>query len=156
MAAAPGSGRPRQADLRRAISAAYYAVFHAVMSAAADQIVGVGADRNTPNLYTLVYRSADHGSLRALCQDITKSILAAKYVPFAPPGGFNSNLKSFAAELVELQEKRHSCDYDPLFRVTKSGATLAISAGRAALNHFDNVPADEKVVFLSLLLFKAR
>ena len=134
----------------------YYAVFHAVMNAAADQIVGVGADRSAPNLYTLVYRSVDHASLRGLCQDITRSTLAPKYAPFAPAGGFNSNLKSFAAEVAELQEKRHSCDYDPLFRVTKSGATLAISAARAALNQFDHVPTDEKVVFLSLLLFKAR
>ena len=36
---APGSGPPRQADLRRAISTAYYAVFHAIATDAADQFV---------------------------------------------------------------------------------------------------------------------
>ena len=124
------------------------------MSAAADQLVG--ADRRARNLYTLVYRSADHGSLRALCQDITKSTLAPKYGAFAPTGGFNSDLRLFATSVVGLQEKRHSCDYDPLFRVTKSDTILEISAARAALNLFQQVPTEEKVIFLSLLLFKAR
>jgi len=124
------------------------------MSAAADQIVG--ANRRANNLYTLVYRSADHASLRTLCKDIRKSTLAPQYVPFAPSGGFDSDLKLFANEVVGLQEKRHACDYDPLFRVTRSDAILKISAARAALNYFQQVPADEKAIFLSLLLFKPR
>ncbi len=37
------SRRPRQVDLRRAISNAYYAVFHATVRAAADHIVGRSA-----------------------------------------------------------------------------------------------------------------
>jgi uncharacterized protein (UPF0332 family) len=34
------AGRPRQVDIRRAISSAYYAIFHAIITAAADQFVG--------------------------------------------------------------------------------------------------------------------
>ena len=36
LAAAPAKGQPRDADLRRAISTAYYAIFHAILTAAAD------------------------------------------------------------------------------------------------------------------------
>src|SRR2546428_459657 len=34
-------GPPRRVDIRRAISAAYYATFHATITAAADQFIGV-------------------------------------------------------------------------------------------------------------------
>ena len=34
---APPAGAPRQVDLRRAISNAYYGVFHAILAAAADE-----------------------------------------------------------------------------------------------------------------------
>ena len=35
-----GRGAPRQADLRRAISTAYYSVFHAIVTNATDDLVG--------------------------------------------------------------------------------------------------------------------
>src|SRR4051812_23844282 len=122
------------------------------MSAVADQIVGAG--RRTRSLYVLVYRSIDHVTLRMLCQEITKSTLAPKYRVVAPSGRFHSSLTLFAERVIDLLEKRHACDYDPLLRVSKSSATLAISAARAALYHFQEVPADHKVAFLYLLVFK--
>jgi len=41
LVAPPEAGPPRQVDVRRAISAAYYGVFHATAAAAPDQFVGV-------------------------------------------------------------------------------------------------------------------
>jgi hypothetical protein len=52
------SGVPRQADLRRAISTAYYGLFHAVCAAAADEFVGTG--QRTSGRYSLVYRRVEH------------------------------------------------------------------------------------------------
>lgn len=60
--APPGGGAPRQVDLRRAISNAYYSLFHAVLTDAADDFVG-STHRQSPR-YALVYRSVDHKSLR--------------------------------------------------------------------------------------------
>ncbi len=37
--------KPRQADLKRAISTAYYALFHAMAKDASDMLVGVGLNR---------------------------------------------------------------------------------------------------------------
>jgi hypothetical protein len=45
MLARAGSRRPRQADLKRAISAAYYALCHALAKDAADRLVGAGRER---------------------------------------------------------------------------------------------------------------
>src|SRR6516225_6669624 len=64
----PRAGRPRQVDVRRAISAAYYAIFHAIITAATDQFVGV--TNRDESRYGLVYRSVDHRWLRELCTEV--------------------------------------------------------------------------------------
>jgi uncharacterized protein (UPF0332 family) len=147
-------GRPRGADLRRAISASYYALFHFTTAAAADSVVPV-SKRSAPQ-YTRIYRGIDHRSLRELCKAISGTTLPAKYDAHAPPTGFGRNIYDFATAVVDLQEKRHLADYDPQFRVTKSDALLTISTARAALARFDSASASEKEAFLSLLLFPPR
>ena len=92
--APPGGGAPRQADLRRAISNAYYGVFHAIVTEAADDFVGK-TQRQTPR-YALLYRSIDHRSLRTLCEDVVKTTLPAKYSKYQPSGGFGPDLLALA------------------------------------------------------------
>ena len=149
-----GGGAARQVDLKRAISAAYYAIFHAVAAAAADDFVGK-SQRHTPQ-YALAYRSIDHKSVRTLCEDIIKTTLPGKYSKYLPTGGFGPDLVALATAVVDLQEKRLSADYDPLFRVRTSDATLAIGTGRAALIRFRNATRARRKAFLSLLLFSPR
>ena len=55
--------KPRQADLKRAISTAYYALFHAMAKDAADMLVGVGADR-PDKAWTQLYRALQHGDAK--------------------------------------------------------------------------------------------
>jgi hypothetical protein len=148
------AGRPRQVDIRRAISAAYYGVFHATITAAADQVVGV-VSRST-NRYALVYRSVDHSRLRALCEQARKGDLPPKLVPHAPAEGFGAEISAFAAAVLDLQQQRHSADYDPLIRVNTSNAVAAITLARAALRHFRSSGASEREAFLMLLLFEPR
>ncbi len=152
--APPGGGAPRQADLRRAISNAYYAVFHAVVAQAADDIVGI-THRASPR-YGLVYRSIDHKSLRKLCEDAKKTALPAKYSKYCPRGGFGPDLIALANAVVDLQEKRHLADYDTLFRVKMSDAVLAVATGRTALDRFRNANRTSRKAFLSLLVFPPR
>src|SRR4051794_18956303 len=102
------AGPPRQADLRRAISTAYYAVFHAALAAAADQFVGV--TKRSTSQYTLVYRSIDHRVLRDLCVAVTKQQVPQKLARHIPAIGFGSDIESFAANALELQRIRHAAD----------------------------------------------
>lgn len=148
------AGAPRQVDLRRAISAAYYAVFHKVLTAAADEIVGVG--RRSSALYELTYRSIDHGRLRKLCEDAQKMRLPPKIARYVTSGQFSSEMQTFAAGLVELHQHRHSADYDPTVRVTMSDAKLAIETARSGITRFNRASADERRAFLFLLLFEPR
>lgn len=149
-----GAGAPRQVDLRRAISSAYYGVFHAVVTQAADDFVG-STRRDTPR-YALVYRSVDHRSLREACEAITKKTLPAKYARYAPRNGFGPDLQAAATAVVELQEKRHLADYDPLYRVLQSDAFFAVLTGRIALDRFRNAPRRLRRSFLSLVVFSPR
>jgi uncharacterized protein (UPF0332 family) len=146
--------RPRQVDIRRAISAAYYALFHAVSVEAADNVMGFGNRKS--ELYGLVHRSVDHAPLRKLCEEIRRPDPTDKYRRFAPAGGFAPSIKHFAVNLVELQQKRHSADYDPLARFSRSEARLTIDAGRVALARFKEVSEDQRQIFASLLLFPPR
>jgi hypothetical protein len=136
------------------MSAAYYAIFHAVMTEAEDEFVG-RAQRQTPR-YALVYRSVNHRSLQTLCEDVKKSKLPAKYSTYEPKSGFGPNLIALATAVVDLQEKRHLADYDPLFRVRKSNALLAVATSRKALARFKKVNRARKKTFLSLLVFPPR
>jgi uncharacterized protein (UPF0332 family) len=148
------AGAPRQVDLRRAISGAYYGIFHATLIAAADHFVGMTKRSSTE--YALVYRSINHGSLRNLCSQVMKPNLPANLLPYGPRNAFGPDIRAFAAAVVELQEKRHSADYDPLIRVKSSDALLAVSVARSAAARFKRASARRRNAFLTFLLFPRR
>jgi hypothetical protein len=150
----PSAGPPRQVNIRRAISAAYYGLFHATLAAAADQFVG--ASKRSTSQYGLVYRAVDHRALRTLCEEVKKQNLTLRYQPHQPLTGFGANIIAFATTLVELQEKRHEADYNPMVRMRSLDAELAIKTARAALVRFKKASPTRRKAFLSLLLFPPR
>lgn len=151
MIAPVGVGAPRQADLKRAISTAYYAVFHAVLTEASDEFVGK-TQRQSPR-YALVYRSVGHGQLKSLCVDISKRTPPTKYRPYIPPGGFGPDVQAFATALADLQEKRHTADYDPLARFSRADALFAASTARNAVARLASAGGQKKKAFLTLVAF---
>jgi hypothetical protein len=52
--------RPRQTDLKRAVSTAYYAIFNFLAKECADLLVGTGQARNYA-CWRHVHRALDHG-----------------------------------------------------------------------------------------------
>lgn len=154
LVASTGAGTARQVDLRRAISNVYYALFHAVMAEATDDLVG-RTHRPTPR-YMLVYRSVDHRRLRKLCEDVAREPIPPRYSRFAPEGGFGPDLQFFAKALVELQASRHQADYDPLFRATRSNAARIVQRGRDALQRFRHASQGQRRAFLTLVIFPPR
>jgi len=150
----PPAGPPRQVDIRRAISSAYYAVFHATLTAAADEFIGVSmrADRR----YGLVYRSVDHRAFADLCTEASRQRPSPKFARYAPELGFGEDVQAFAATALELQERRHAADYDPTIRVRTADAKLAIGAAHTALSRFQRASDERRKSFLALLLFRPR
>ena len=154
LAAASPAGAPRQVDLRRAISAAYYGLFHSALAAVADEFIGI--TNRSSDRYALAYRGIEHRTLRQLCEEIRKQAPRAKYFQYVPTGGFGPGIADFASAVVELQEKRHDADYNPALRVSRDDARVAVGTARAALDGFLRADDAERKMFLTLLAFPPR
>lgn len=146
----PPAGPPRQVDLRRAISGAYYGLFHSALTAAADEFVG--ANQRATARYALVYRSIDHKTLRAVCAEAKRQPPSAKYAPYLPDKGFDAHIEAFSTAAADLQEKRLMADFDPQPRFRTSDAKLAIGTARSAVRRFGQASQEHRRMFLTLLL----
>lgn len=139
--AGQGRGRPPEADLRRGVSAAYYAVFHDLTDRAARHLIGSSPDSARYQLR----RSWSHPELVAaagLVVDRAKALAANAAVPLTAEmakGGPLVDLAAGDADLVtalrlfsELQEKRQQADYDHSARYEKVTLLSACTDARNA------------------------
>ena len=116
-----GGRKPRQSDLRRAVSTAYYALFHALCRNCADALIGtVGANRSEP-AWSQAYRSVNHGQARDRFRNGT---VMAKFSP---------DIQDFGNVFLDAQRKRHSADYDPSYRAAKAAVLTDIGSAEAAI-----------------------
>ena len=136
-------GRPRQAELRRAVSAAYYALFHALARNAADLLVGSRAATQTKQAWRQVYRALDHGRIKRQCtnQIITK---------------FPQEIQDFAGHFVMVQAQRYMADYDPLEHFSRSDVSQLVDKTKSAINDFEMVDSDDRRAFAVFVLFDLR
>lgn len=150
----PPTGRPRQVDLRRAISGAYYGLFHFCLRTAADEFVGTTQHLTTR--YALVYRSIEHRTLKEVCIEARKQTPSVRYAPYVPKGGFGVDIQAFATATVELQEQRHLADYNPQPQFRSSDAELVVDTARNAIGRFQRATDESRKMFLTLLLCPPR
>jgi hypothetical protein len=150
----PRPGPTRQVDLRRAVSSAYYGVFHFTCAALGDYFVGA-THRSSPR-HALVYRSIDHRALRELCQGIVRATPPPKLARYLPSGGLGRDMVAFCGIVPELQDRRHRADYDPTAAFTRTDGHAAVTAGRSAVRRFRAAPVAERAMFLTLLLCPPR
>lgn len=136
-------GRPREVELRRAVSDCYYALFHALAKTCADAFVG--SSRGDSEAYVRVYRGLDHARAK---QELDRWTRRSD----CPPA-----LRTFGAAFVELQELRHRADYDPLpFRHRKKDAETVIRDAEAALADLNKLGPDHRSLLAATLLLKSR
>ncbi len=154
MLARPRGGPHRQTDLRRSISASYYAVFHTVLIAAADMVAGRG--KRAEPVYNLVYRSIDHRALSGLCNSVARAPLPSKYRGYWAGDAFGHSLQAFARRLPDLQQERHAADYDPGRRLVATEAIGMMLLARETIQNWAAAQEEERAVFLFLLLFPPR
>ncbi|MGO7185847.1 hypothetical protein ACCT14_31390 [Rhizobium brockwellii] len=135
--------RPRQSDLKRGVSTAYYALFHALARDCADLLVGTGDTRSEP-AWAQVYRTLEHGVAKNSCKA-------------AASPGFPGNIVSFADTFVILQEERHRADYDPLARYVRAEVLVLIDNCEQAIRDLASAPrSDRKAFAVWVLLQKKR
>ena len=69
---------------------------------------------------------------------------------------FPAHIIDFANVFVVMQEQRHSADYDPFFKVTKSQVKAYIASSRVAIDNFTACSARDKRAFCAYVLLKDR
>jgi uncharacterized protein (UPF0332 family) len=93
---------PTQADLRRSVSSAYYALFHLLIFEAC---LNWSNDVSRPGLA----RMFDHGVMKKVSRKVTD----AGRMPYVGDDPVVvDKLRTFAGLFVQLQEQRHEADYN--------------------------------------------
>lgn len=101
--------RPRQASLRRAISTAYYALFHFLIREAIRQM---GPNLGIEN-HNRIYRWFDHRTMYQVARSFSQIVVRIPGSKEILIQGNTGSVKHIAQWFADLQELRHSADYDP-------------------------------------------
>ncbi len=137
---APPPGGPRQAMLRRAVSTAYYAMFHALCQSNADTLVGASPAGNDIQIWLQTYRALGHRPARERL---------ASYRSVSPPA-----IRNFANLFGNLQEQRHDADYNPRKAFVSSEVTSLIDRAEATTTAFCNTPEPQRRILAICLLLQ--
>lgn len=132
--------QPTQADLRRAISTAYYALFHCLALSGADLLIGAERD----SAWHQVYRALEHGKTVRICDDDQRM------------AEFPESIREFAAAFVFLQRERQQADYAFEVWYNKTYVLENIDRAEKAINHYERAGVQDRRRFVALALFRQR
>jgi uncharacterized protein (UPF0332 family) len=127
--------KPRQASLRRSISASYYSVFHFLIEECTRIAVGTAHDR--ARFRQFAGRAFVHGKMKSVCEEFTKNLPKSELLkPFWSMYQVSTNMqiKTIAQNFIDLQEQRHSADYDLSWYFTRDEATTSIDKAQEIMD----------------------
>lgn len=119
-------GQPRQTDLKRALSTAYYAMFHALCLNGANSLVGKSPAHRSHRAWKQAYRAVEHGIARKQCEK--REIMR----------DFPVAIQDFARIFVDLQTERHLADYDPDYKFRRHEVLFSIAVAEVAIKQLQN------------------
>lgn len=153
--AAKDPRRPAQANLRRAISAAYYALFHELTEGVGRTVVG--ARRGERVLREAVQRACTHTSMNDAASAFLKTSPPAKVAKLTGGAPLGPDIVQIAEHFSGLQEARHQADYD-LSRTFSRRETLDhVEQADAAIRAWQRARAtsEGRTFAIALLLFRS-
>ena len=133
-----------QTHLKRAVSTAYYAMFHAVCANAAELLPGAANQPATSAAWLQAYRGAEHTHVRNQCRNT--SVMAP----------FPSEIREFAQIFVETQSQRNHADYNPVTNFFPPDVDRVINRADLAINLLASAPADIRRAFAIAILLRNR
>jgi len=110
----------------------------------ANLLIGGTKSLRSQPAWRQVYRSLDHGATKEKCKN-------RNFVKLFPKG-----IEDFANAFVTLQEKRHSADYDPFFKIAKSDVQADIEIAKSVINDFLKCSTKHRRAFSAYVLLKTR
>ena len=135
-------GKPKRADLCRAQSATYYALFHRLCLSGTGSLLGLTAAARQQPKWVTVYRSLRHETARKCCQNF--NAIRAISIDLVGP----------AQVFLELQDNRHRADYDPTYRPRKSIVLNDIEQAASAIAQIDTRSEVKRRELALFLLYK--
>jgi hypothetical protein len=145
--------RPRQASLRRSVSAAYYALFHLLAAEAAARLT----PQQPVRLRLQMRRAFTHQDMKAVCKFFAQGAL--KSLPESTrhliSGAVESEIKSVAGLFVEMQEARHLADYDHTTSLMRAEALQTVKNVEQAFRDWQAIrTSTNATVFLAALMLQ--
>ena len=147
----PESARARSVCERRAVSAAYYALFHHLNGSAVDLIA--------PNVSVIanhrIRRWFEHGQMKRICEHFLKAKLDKPLLDLIGDTA-STDLRNVAQSFITLQEARHNADYNLGDSLTSEEAQQFILLALVAMDSWDRIAgsAEANIFILSLLMWK--
>jgi len=145
---------PTEIELRRALSSAYYGLFHCLTTAGSMPFFSGGEA-----IRFQAARAFNHAAMRKVCDSYVRSPLR----PFAPPLEHLSprapdrRLIGVAVAFGQLQDDRHAADYDLSAAIEFDYVAQLVRLAQQAVAQFHEVQAlPETTVFLIALLLADR
>lgn len=158
--AGEGRGRPPEVDLRRGVSAAYYAVFHDITARASKHLIGSAPSEARD----AVRRTWSHGEIATAAEAIVRRAATlsknptaalerdlAKWGPLVDICARNAPLVEALRLFGELQEQRHRADYEHGVRFDKLSPLTACQDAKLARDQMDAASAAAREAFFTLL-----
>ena len=135
-----GVAPPTQARLRRAVSTAYYAMFHS-LAASADLFIG---HARSPAWHR-AYRALEHGRARSACRQGPTM------------REFPAEIRDFAKMFVVLQIERQQADYAlDATAYEKSDVPGYVDSAERAISRFEQADMAARRAFAAHVLFRQR
>ena len=138
------AGRPAQADLRKAVSAAYYALFNALARCCADTLIGATPAARDEQAWNDTHRALDHGFAARRFRDSTRM------------GQMPEEVGTFGRVFVGTQEHRTEADYDPRAKFSRNNTMEIVVNAKEAIAGLAEVEPRYRRALASHVLFRTR
>lgn len=145
--------RPRQANLRRAISSSYYALFHFLADRASRFLVGSSGERD--QIRKVLSRAFGHTEMYSACKSFgggnLPDGLAQRLAGVTIPGA----LQDLARRFGSAQELRHQADYDLAVSFQRGDALSLIVDIELQMSNWPTIESDPatRLFMLALLVW---
>ena len=133
-----------QERLRRAVSTAYYAMFHTLANSNANALIGAPMNDNDAAAWNRTYRALEHGTARNRFQNNSQM------------ASFPNMVREFADAFTRLQGERHTADYNPSPTFTVSGTLQTIDQARQTIIRFGGASSEVRRDLATYILFGNR
>lgn len=148
-----GAGRPRPVLLRRAVSSAYYALFHCLSVEGAKTLLPNG----TLEQQLWVARAFGHREVKDCCGWIAgRQGKVTRTVEPLVRSLRQTPLLDVADAFCDLQEARHRADYDHLAPFAKATVVAHIDDAEKAVGEVMNADARHREAFFALLALRTK